>query len=154
MHRHVRDKIESVLAGSPETSSQQHLEQCPECSQEVAAMRGQAALLRSLRAPAGVEPRAGFYARVLERIEAQRPVSIWNLFFESALGRGLAMASMAFALAIGAYLFSAERAENRIVVSGQVVEQPGWVLSEDVANPGVAPNADEVLVNLVTYREQ
>ncbi|MBV8847542.1 MAG: hypothetical protein JO307_32425 [Bryobacterales bacterium] len=154
MHRHVRDKIESVLAGSLETSSQQHLEQCPECSRELAGMREQAALLRSLRAPAGLEPRVGFYARILERIEAQRPISIWNLFFDSALGRGLAMASMAFALAIGAYLFSTERAEQRIVVSGQVVGQPDWVLSEDVANPGVAPDADAVLVNLVTYREQ
>ena len=152
MHRHVRDKIESVLEGSPE----QHLEQCPECSREVAVMRDQAASLRRLRAPAGVEPRAGFYARVLERIEAQRPVvSIWNLFFDSALGRGLAMASMAFALAIGAYLVSAERAESRtIVISGQVVGRPGWILSDDVANPGVAPDPDAVLVNLVTYREQ
>jgi len=155
MHRQMRDKIESVLAGSPEASSQRHLEQCEECNQQAAAMRGQAALLRTLRAPADVEPRAGFYARVMERIEAQRPVSIWNLFFDSAMGRRLAMASMAFALLMGIYLVSSERtADQTIIVTGQVAEQPEWVLSEDMANPGIAPDRDAVLVNLVTYREQ
>lgn len=151
MHRQVRDQIEVVLGGSPEKSSQQHLEQCRECSQEASAMREQVAMLRTLRPSKEVEPRAGFYARVMERIEAQRPISIWNLFFESAMGRGLAMASMVFALAMGIYLVSSERiAEQTIVVSGQ----PDWVLSDDMANPGVAPDRDSVLVNLVTYREQ
>jgi hypothetical protein len=132
-------------------SSQQHLEDCRECSCEASAMRKQAALLRTLRPPTEVEPRSGFYARVMERIEAQRPISIWNLFFESAMGRGLAMASMAFALAMGIYLVSSERiAEQTFVVKGQ----PDWVLSEDMANPGIAPDRDSVLVNLVTYREQ
>jgi hypothetical protein len=151
MHRQMRDKIESVLGGLPDSSSQQHLENCRGCSQEASAMREQAALMRALRAPAEIEPKAGFYARVLERIEAQRPVSIWSLFFESAMGRGLAMASMAFALAMGIYLVSSERIpEQTIVVTGQ----PDWVLSDDMANPGTAPDRDAVLVNLVTYREQ
>ena len=151
MHRQMRDQIESVLGGSPNMSSQQHLDNCRECSLEAARMCEQAALLRALRAPAEVEPRTGFYARVMERIEAQRPISIWSLFFESAMGRGLAMASMAFALAMGIYLVSSERiAEQTIVVKGQ----PDWVLSDDMANPGIAPDRDTVLVNLVTYREQ
>jgi predicted anti-sigma-YlaC factor YlaD len=155
MHRQMRDKIDSVLAGAPEISLQQHLEQCAECTDEAAAMREHAAMLKSLRPPAEVEPRPGFYARVLERIEAQRPISIWNLFFESAMGRRLAMASMAFALLMGIYLVSSERsADPTIVISGQVAGQPDWVLSEDMANPGIAPDRDAVLVNLVTYREQ
>jgi hypothetical protein len=155
MHRQVRENIESVLAGSPETAAQQHLDCCSECNDAISGMREQADLLRTLRAAADVEPRAGFYARVMERIEAQRPISIWNLFFDSALGRGLAMASMAFALVMGAYLVSSERAADQtIVVSGQVTGQPEWVLSEEMANPGVAPDRDSVLVNLVTYREQ
>jgi len=151
MHRQMRDHIESLLGGSPGPSSQEHLEQCQECNQEALAMREQAALVRMLRPPAEVEPRAGFYARVMERIEAQRPASIWSVFFESAIGRGLAVASMAFALGMGIYLVSSERlADQTIVVTGQ----PDWVLSEDVANPGIAPDRDAVLVNLVTYREQ
>lgn len=151
MHRQMRDRIESVLGGSMDESSHQHLEDCRECSREASAMRKQAALLRTLRPPTEVEPRPGFYARVMERIEAQRPISIWNLFFESAMGRGLAMASMAFVLAMGIYLVSSERiAEQTFVVTGQ----PDWVLSEDMANPGIAPDRDSVLVNLVTYREQ
>ena len=155
MHRQLRDKIESVLAGSPETTTQQHLQQCSECQDEIDGMRVQAGMLRSLRAPAEVEPRPGFYARVMEQIEAQTPVSIWNLFFESAWGRGLAMASMAFALVMGVYLVSSERsAEQTVVIRGEITGQPEWVLSEDMTNPGVAPDRDSVLVNLVTYREQ
>jgi|SRR5215471_3907291 len=155
MHRQMRDKIDSVLAGALEPPLKEHLEQCAECSQEAAGMREHAALLQTLHSPAEVEPRPGFYARVMERIEAQRPISIWNLFFESAVGRRLAMASMAFALLMGIYLVSSERsADQTIVINGQVSGQPEWMLSEDMANPGIAPDRDAVLVNLVTYREQ
>src|SRR5215831_13327314 len=101
MHRQMRDKIDSVLAGALEPPLREHLEQCAECSQEAAGMREHAALLQSLRPQAEAEPRPGFYARVMERIEAQRPISIWNLFFESAFGRRIAIASMALALLLG-----------------------------------------------------
>jgi anti-sigma factor RsiW len=157
MHRRVRDEIESVLAEAPAVGGVRsrnqkteawlrHVEQCPECDAEIAAMREQAALLRALRSPGEVEPRAGFYARVRERIDGQNPVSIWNLFFDSVFARRVAMASAALALLIGMYLFSVERLANRtVVVSGQ----PGWVLTG-----GEPPDPDAVLVNLVTYREQ
>jgi len=65
------------------------------------------------------------------------------------------MASMAFALLMGIYLVSSERsADQTIVINGQVSGQPEWMLSDDMANPGIAPDRDAVLVNLVTYREQ
>jgi len=126
-------------------------------------MREQASLLRELRPPAGAEPRPGFYARVMERIEAQGPISIWSLFFDSTYGRRIAVASMALALLMGVYLVSSEQmADQNIVITGQ----PDTVLADDILDPaGVydaqptaalagATDRDAVLVNLVTYREQ
>jgi len=172
MHRHVREHLEEVLAdrGSSKSSGEAgtHLAECRECSDEVNAMRGHAALLREWRAPEKeeAEPRPGFYARVLERIEAEGPASIWNLFFESTFGRRLAIASLALAALLGVGLISTEWLSNQGTetavetrpfaqeLRGQVVvgeDQPGVVLTGAVDS---APDQDSVLVNLVTYREQ
>jgi hypothetical protein len=135
-------------------------------------MREQANLLRELRAPADLEsePKPGFYARVLQRIEAEGPVSIWNLFIESTFGRRIAMASLALALLLGVYVVSSEReaqdpiiaaqpapaASERTLVMGGVIgeDAPGRVITQmDEFADGQA-SADAVLSNLVTYHEQ
>jgi len=161
MHRVIRDHLEEVLAQTPGAGpAKQHLDDCEECRTEIVRMREHATLLRSLRPPQlnePVEPRAGFYARVMERIEAEGPVSIWNVFSESPFGRRIAVASMALALAVGVYLYTTEQSEpggvNRPLefVSGPLPgeDQPGLVLTSSGA-----PDRDSVLVNLVTYREQ
>jgi len=119
-------------------------------------MRKQAALLQSWRAPAAeAEPRAGFYARVIERIEAQGPASIWNLFFESAFGRRIAVASMALALLLGVYLVTSEQSAEQAAVTAPATQLlPGEDGPGQVLAPSGAPDQDSVLVNLVTYREQ
>src|SRR5580704_18108155 len=94
--RGLRDQLEDVLADKAAAA--------PAFREEIAAMREQAAWIRGLRAPADSEPKAGFYARVMERIDAQRAISIWILFFDSQLGRRLALASMTLAVCLGMYL--------------------------------------------------
>jgi hypothetical protein len=187
MHRQVREHLEEVLTepgvgvnvrmrgapsgvSSPQAGSEatmaKHLAECHECGEEVRAMREQAALLRQLRPSTRdgeeLSPRPGFYARVMERIEAEGAGSIWSLFFESVFGRRLAAAALALAVLLGVCLVSAERFSG---VDPQVAEQPGQVMpalrgqvvfGED--QPGAvltgSPDQDSVLVNLVTYREQ
>ncbi|HEV8415000.1 MAG TPA: hypothetical protein VGQ49_15505 [Bryobacteraceae bacterium] len=180
MHRIIRDHLEQVLAGHSSFSEHpagKHLAECEECREAVAAMREQAALLQNLRTPAvEAEPRPGFYARVLERIEAQTSRSVYELFFDSLFARRIAMASLALALLLGVYVISSEQmAEPQIanvdtrplatLVSDRVSSLPqddlpdmfsGSVFSD---NPqprlaASAPDQDAVLVNLVTYREQ
>ena len=155
MHREIRDHLEEVLARPAEKAStySAHLAACKECRDEIAALREQAELLREWRAPAEAEPRPGFYARVIERIEAQGARSIWNLFFESAFGRRIAVAAMALALLLSVSLVTLERSAEPLVANqGSAVipgeDQPGLVLTEAGADK------DAVLVNLVTYREQ
>jgi hypothetical protein len=151
MHRLIRDHLEEVLAAPKEFGS--HLEECEECRDEISIMRAHATTLRELRTD--VEPRAGFYARVMERIEAQGPVSIWNAFSESAFGRRVAVASMALALLLGVYLVASEPLRTHATAANHPVtiifgdDQPGMAFSD-----AGLPDRDAVLVNLVTYREQ
>jgi predicted anti-sigma-YlaC factor YlaD len=162
MHRLVRDHIEDAVAGVEAAPVAQHLKVCEECRNDVMAMRAQSAALRELRAPDDAEPRPGFYARVMERIEAQGPASIWNLFIESAFGRRIAVASLALALLLGVYVISSERATEQPLVAGQPA-QPAVVLGEDAPGRVISQmdqssmgqsSDDAVLVNLVTYQEQ
>ena len=77
MHRLIRENLEEVLkydevqkGASAEHPAVRHLAACRECREDLTAMRQHAALLKGWRAPSeDVEPRAGFYARVMERIE-------------------------------------------------------------------------------------
>jgi len=158
MHRLVRDHIEEVVAGVEGASVAEHLKACAECRSDVMTMREHSAALRELRAPDDFEPRPGFYARVMERIEAQGAGSIWSLFIESAFGRRIAVASLALALLLGMYVISSERAADQPIVAGQ--QQPAMVLGEDAPGrvitemSGKQSSDDDVLVNLVTYQEQ
>lgn len=162
MHRLVRDHLEDVVAGVEAAPVTEHLQACEECRGDVAAMRAQSALIRELRAPDDAEPRPGFYARVMERIEAQGPASIWSLFIESAFGRRIAVASLALALLLGVYVISSERAADQPIAAGQQA-QPEVVLGEDAPGRVISrmdqssmgqSSDDAVLVNLVTYQEQ
>ena len=165
MHRLVEENLEEVLKGATrEHPASRHLAECPECRNEVAVMRDHSEMLGRWRDRSGVEPPAGFYARVLERIEAQGPGSIWNLFFESMFGRRLALASLALAVLLGGYLVSSEPlGEPELAYSQETVEilPVPMVTGEFVAlhdQAGVMlpgePSDESVLVNLVTYREQ
>ena len=177
MHRIIRDHLEEVLAGpgaASEHPAGKHLAECEECRDAVAGMREQAAVLRQWRAPE-TDPRPGFYARVMERIEAQAPLSVWTLFFDSMFGRRIALASFALALLIGVYVVSSEQMSDPQIAVNDGLPQATLVshgfsdLTQELptafpdgvfpgnAQPRMvtgAPDQDAVLVNLVTYREQ
>ena len=167
MHREIRDQIEDMLNGSK--PAQEHLAQCEKCRGEVQGMQEQTALIRQLRAPedfaADLHP--SFYARVMERIEAEGPISIWNLFIESAFGRRIAVASMALALLIGVYLVTSESSSDDAVVAlqesqqampGQMIvageDAPARVITQMNDSSAGPSSVDAVLANLVTYQEQ
>ena len=173
MHRIIRDHLEEVLAGpvsAPQHPAGEHLAACAECREQVAAMREQAAVLRQFHAESEPEPRPGFYARVMDRIEAQAPLSVWTLFFDSMFGRRIALASLALALLIGVYVISSEQMPDPEIAAVDSLPPAGLVtnltpngatdLPQDFVFSGQprqtagAPDQDAVLVNLVTYREQ
>jgi predicted anti-sigma-YlaC factor YlaD len=169
MHREIQDHIEDVLRGRDTLKdAREHLAQCDECRTEVQDMQEQTVLIRELRAPEdfAADLRPGFYARVMERIEAEGPISIWNLFIESAFGRRIAVASLALALLIGVYVVTSERSAEDVTVALQP-QQAGTeqtiVAGEDAPAREITrvdqsqtdqSSEDAVLANLVTYREQ
>jgi len=172
MHRIIREHLEEVLTGpgsAPEHPAGKHLAECEECRDAVAAMREQSALLQQWRVTE-VDPHPGFYARVIERIEAQGPGSVFTLFFDSMLGRRIAMASLALALLLGVYVISSEQMAEPVVAGIDGLPQASLVPNQvsdltqdlqgvfsDSGQPRLvtgAPDQDAVLVNLVTYREQ
>ena len=170
MHRLVRENLEYVLTSAVgEHPAVEHLAECEECRDEVAAMRRHAGLLRGWRSESprseSPEVRPGFYARVLERIEAQTPQSIWSLFFESALGRRIALASLTLAVLMGVSLVSMERSDapelatyedvlEMVPVAAPAIEGQFAALRDEPVMIDGTPDPDSVLVNLVTYREQ
>lgn len=158
MHRVVEDRLEEVLAGTLPAGDEAfaHLRACAECREETDGMRAQNALLRAFRVAEEAEPRPGFYARVLERIELQRPVSIWALFTDSVFGRHLATASLGLALLTGVYAVTAEpavefTARNQAVEMDPLYPSAGFAREVMASNSG---NSGAVFMSLVSYQER
>ena len=103
-------------------------------------------ILAELKAPEEASPRAGFYARVMDRIESQRGKSIWSVFTEPLFGRRLVLASGLLMLVLGAALF----------VPGSEIDDEVSAMGQTSVMVNSAPDHDKdaVLVNLVTYQEQ
>lgn len=162
MHRLIQDHLEEMLEGRAfpvDHAVSIHLGVCEECRNIVTAMRTQNELLREWAMPeaAEVEPQAGFYARVLEQIAAQRPVSIWALFTDSLMGRGLAMASLAAALMLGAFVVTTESVVESRMAQNQREQldplYPAAGFPTDLVAAHTSESRGEVFMSLVSYRE-
>ena len=157
MHQVTQDHLEEALtsAGLPiNHAASVHLRGCVECREIVEGMRAQNELLREWSMPADsaaeLEPRPGFYARVLDQISTQRPASIWALFTDSILGRRLAIASMAAALALGLFVVSGERNFEEVQVTEQL--DPLYPTAGFPTDLMAANNTSSaVFMNLVSY---
>jgi predicted anti-sigma-YlaC factor YlaD len=107
MHDVIRDGLEGYLSQDlrPESLAafRAHLAECAACRQAVSGFEQHSALLRSLRVSEEreVAPAAGFYARVMDRIDAQRPMSLWSVFLQPLFARRVMYASLALFLFLG-----------------------------------------------------
>jgi hypothetical protein len=110
-------------------------------------------MLRLLQNESGAEPRAGFYARVLERIETQQQTSIWSVFLDRKFGLRLAVASATLALLLGTYLVSTEPGSS-VAVNPPVVMTDTPVTEAGLqADHWQEQQRDAVLVDLASYHE-
>jgi len=155
MHGLIKDRLEEFLRVAPAkevpVEVEQHLHECAACREEVGWMQEQSVLLRTLAAPEEIEPPVGFYARVLERIEAQQPASIWSVFLDPVFGRRLVASSLTVACLLGGYLAFMEADSTR----GPATAESVMVIQEHP--PGLGQDRqrdrDTILVTLATYRE-
>lgn len=151
LHQLVQDHLEDYLAGRGNlvhrSAVRQHLSGCPECRQVVEAMQLQARWVQALRPRHDAAVSPGFYARVLERIESQTPVSFWSFFLNPAIGRRLVFASLTLMALLTAIAVSTE-GDPDVVGPMEIM-----ALHEYAPTPGIDQQQDRdvVLVNLATW---
>jgi anti-sigma factor RsiW len=151
MHGSIRNELESLLDGNANAGAvKRHLTACGECVAEVAAMREQNDLLRSWKPSGEVEPVAGFYARVMQRIEERaKESSIWAVFVYSPVGKRFALASLSIALLLGSYVVALEKMDGHLMTDGVVVDNQ---VHYDVPVEGdQAHQRDAVLQNFAAH---
>lgn len=164
MHDPIRDNLEEYLRGSRSRVPQEfhrHLEACEDCASELQLYQMQAEMLRSLRPASEVEPRPGFYARIMDRIETQRRSSIWSVLLEPAIGRRLAVACATLVVLLGTYFVATELSEPMVAVAPSIASAPAPPIPDVIAPPAPvrSDNAqqqrqrDAVLVNLASFHE-
>lgn len=106
MHDRVRNDLEDYLSGrlkgQASTEFHAHLGACSGCRDTVDAFEAQAQLVRCLRVDADeLAPAPGFYARVMDRIDAQRATSPWSFFLQPLLMRRVAYVTLALFVFMG-----------------------------------------------------
>jgi len=149
MHRPISKNLEGYLRGSVSEIPAEfalHLEACEQCASELHQLEAHSQLLQSLKAKE-MEPRAGFYARVMERIEAQQSFSIWSIFLDRKFGFRLAVASGVLAVLLGGYLVTTEPSGPETGFS--TASAPGVSSIE----PDGQQQRDAVLADLASYRQ-
>jgi hypothetical protein len=173
MHQEIRHNLEDYLRGDnflKDSGSglpaefHAHLGECAECANELRLLQAQSHLLRSLRteqsSAQSIEPRAGFYARVIEQIEARieaRQASIWAPFLDPKFGLRLAVASAVLVALLGTYLVTSEPSGPEFASSPAVIltDTPrateASAQQQDTLQQQQQRNA--VLVDLASYRQ-
>lgn len=148
MHGSMKDQLENLLVDGDPTADGNgavaHLKSCSECSGEFLAMQVTAKQLQALRSTEELEPSAGFYARVLQRIEQRSHISEWGAFLYSPFSKRLAYASLSAALILGMYVFTAESMDGHLQSSASAQEAPQFVGSQ-------SQQRDAVLVNFASF---
>jgi predicted anti-sigma-YlaC factor YlaD len=158
MHEPIRDGLEDylggALAGERLDAFDTHLNGCRDCRESVDRMKRLSQMTRSLRVPQPLAPPPAFYARVMQKVEAQRRVaSFWAAFLEPAFGRRLAYASLTLLLLLGGFLYTTEPA-----VEG-IPDSPEVILANEDRPPAYVDDSrrdrerDTVLVTLTTYQD-
>jgi hypothetical protein len=155
MHGLIRERLEDYLRCAPgkqvPPEFEEHLLACEECREELSWMQEQSRMLHVLAADPEMDATPGFYARVMERIEARQNSSIWNVFLDPAFGRRLVATSLTLACLLGGYLAFTEA---RSATPAPNVEA---IIAVDEHPPGLGldqqRDRETMLVTLATYKE-
>ncbi|MCC6291861.1 MAG: hypothetical protein IT164_04385 [Bryobacterales bacterium] len=166
MDRHIQDRLEQFLQGLDRRQSEpnnsdfeRHLAAADAGTRElVETMAAQSRMLRHLRVPGeeadGLMPAPGFYARVMQQIEAQRPASIWNLFVEPRFFHRLAFATFSLLLLLGLTFLSPNPQQEAPM---QARSEPEMILATPepapVTSVSQSEGRDVMLRQLTVYSE-
>jgi len=129
MHEPVQSQLEDILQGRLRTeyrdAVEAHLAACKDCTVELRDMRLHSGLVKTLRAIDAREPSAGFYARVMQRVEAQGRPSFWNLLLDPVFGQRLVYATGALFLLMASFLLATADGQPELAQTPvQMMAQP------------------------------
>lgn len=168
MSQRIEDNLEGFLSGKLDAASLVEFEKAVAGSDAetrfmVERMTRQSRLIQSaLRAPdSAADPGAGFYARVMDRIEAQRAVSpFWSAFLDPSFFRRLVMASATLLVLLGLTLFTGGPDDVAVAGGGDQVphlimagEPEPLLVTTPASDSNDAAGRDVVLGDLTTYQE-
>jgi len=129
MHEPVQSQLEDILQGrlraGKRAAVEAHLAVCRDCVIELREMRLHSGVIKALRATEVPEPAAGFYARVLQRVEAQGRPSFWNLLLDPIFGQRLVYATGALFLLMASFLLATSGGQPELAQTPvQMMAQP------------------------------
>lgn len=170
MNQRIEENLEGFLSGSLDASRLGEFQKAlagsdAETRWMVERMARQSRLIQStLRVAEQADPGAGFYARVMDRIEAQRAVSpFWSAFLDPLFFRRLVMASATLLLLLAITLFTGVSDDIAVAGGGDdqlpqmiMVGDPEPLIVTTTVSDGTAAAAagrDVVLGDLTTYQE-
>jgi len=158
MHEPIKASLEEYLNGCQEKVPLEfhaHLRTCESCASELKLLELHSSMLRALQVSDEIEPRAGFYGRVMERIETESRSSIWSVFLEPHFGRRLAVASAALILLLATYLVTTEPGGPEFAPAAAAVmsQSPSSNTAETADTEDQQQQRDATLVNLASYHE-
>lgn len=158
MDRRIEELLEDHLRGSLTPAKQAEFGAAlatadAQTRQLVEAFQQHSHLLRSLRAPEEAAPAPGFYARVLNRIEAQRMPSVWDSFVEPHFFKRLAFAALTLLMLLSVTVWTTPEHDETFaaVPVVEMASEPEPIYAMDASNQ--ESNRDVILVNLATYEE-
>jgi anti-sigma factor RsiW len=110
MHEPVQSQLEDILQGKLSAAKraevEAHLAACSACAAELPSFVAYSKVLKALRFAEAPEPSAGFYGRVMMRVEAQARPSFWNLLLDPVFGQRLVYATGALFLLMASFLLA------------------------------------------------
>jgi anti-sigma factor RsiW len=164
MHAVVKESIEGYLSGSLERAEERaieaHLAVCPRCREDLRGMQAISHLFGSLSFPAAASesvcgavseeslaPSPGFYARVMQVVEARKAApSFAGLFaLDFAFGRRLLVSSLVTLVLVGGFLVSRESGYARGPAPDSILAQ------QDSPGFDNASASDSMLATLTSY---
>lgn len=156
MHALIKERLEEYLRGAGEQADlaafRAHLASCRDCSEEIEGMQSQVRLLLLLRLPEDAEPGAGFYARVMDRIDSERRASPLYAFLDLQIAHRLIFASMTVVIVLGSYLVYTEQSPS-FGESGPVAVLASQTAERELVGAHQAQDRETVLVALASYKE-
>jgi anti-sigma factor RsiW len=151
MHEIVMEEFERHLNGKGSQAFHDHLDSCPGCRAEVAAMTGLSTLLREMHADSdegAALPPLGFYNRLTDRIVEEQRKSFWGLFSpDAAFFRRVAFASLLLLAGMGSFLISRESSQGGTDAAAIMAQHDVTSVHAESAD------RDRLLVTLATYRQ-